>query len=383
MAEWTSQTPLHLREPLHGSHPPHRRRPRRDRRARARPVFPAAPQARPGRRVPHRQRRRARRVDRAGHLIGGTRHRPRTVRGAVDHPAAVVRDRAARGGLLLRCTRARARRRARVGRRLGVARAHGARRGRARVRRQPARAAPLPAADHPPRPGVHRRARTPRGARADAGCPGAPRRRSRARPRRRLDPRRGALPGGLMSTLAPASLASIDLDELLALAALQTRIDRKYVLPRDDAERVLAGLAPETRVLEIDGARGSLYESVYFDTDDLMSYRMAALGRRRRFKLRTRAYLDTGDAFLELKTKGARSVTVKERLAYEIEHRDELTAEGLAYAAPPLDELGLHDLHPLRPTPLTRYLRETLYLPGSGSRATVDTELRWEDAAGD
>ncbi len=185
-----------------------------------------------------------------------------------------------------------------------------------------------------------------------------------------------------MSTLAPASLEPIALDELLAVAALQTRVDRKYVLPRADAERVLAGLAPDTRVLEFDGARGSLYESVYFDTDDLLSYRMAALGRRRRFKLRTRAYLDTGDAYLELKTKGARSVTVKDRLAYAIDARDELTPEGIAYAAPPLDELGLHDPELLQPTLVTRYLRETLYLPGSGSRATVDTELTWEDASG-
>jgi len=185
-----------------------------------------------------------------------------------------------------------------------------------------------------------------------------------------------------MNALAPASLAPIGLDELLALAALQTRIDRKYVLPRADAESVLASLAPDTRVLEIDGVRGSLYESVYFDTDDLLSYRMAALGRRRRFKLRTRSYLDTGDAYLELKTKGARSATVKDRLAYAIDSRDELTPEGIAYAAPPLDELGLHDPDLLQPTLVTRYRRETLYLPGSGSRATVDTELTWEDAAG-
>ncbi|TPX02413.1 polyphosphate polymerase domain-containing protein [Schumannella luteola] len=146
---------------------------------------------------------------------------------------------------------------------------------------------------------------------------------------------------------------------------------------------MLATLAPETRVLEIDGARGAVYESVYFDTDDLLSYRMAALGRRRRFKLRTRSYLDSGDAFLELKTKGARSVTVKERLAYEIEHRDELTPAGIAYAAPPLVELGLDDPQLLQPTLVTRYVRETLYLPGSGSRATVDTELGWEAAAGE
>lgn len=154
--------------------------------------------------------------------------------------------------------------------------------------------------------------------------------------------------------MTPDAFAAIGLAELLELAALQTRIDRKYVLSRADAERVLAPLDPKTRVLEIDGARGSLYESVYFDTDDLLSYRMAALGRRRRFKLRTRSYLDTGDAYLELKTKGARSATVKERLEYDIRNRDVLTQAGLAYATPPLEELGLDEPHRLQPTLVTR-----------------------------
>ncbi|TXK19448.1 polyphosphate polymerase domain-containing protein [Homoserinibacter sp. GY 40078] len=182
--------------------------------------------------------------------------------------------------------------------------------------------------------------------------------------------------------LVPADLPGIGLAELLELAALQTRIDRKYVLPRADAERVLASLDRSTRALEVDGIRASQYESLYFDTDDLLSYRMAALGRRRRFKLRTRSYLDSGAAYLELKTKGARSATVKERLEYELEHRDELTPEGAAYAAAPLGELGVPDPDRLRPTLVTRYRRETLYLPGTGSRATVDTDLAWEDADG-
>ncbi|HOW02120.1 MAG TPA: hypothetical protein PLY19_11725, partial [Rhodoglobus sp.] len=85
-----------------------------------------------------------------------------------------------------------------------------------------------------------------------------------------------------MSTLAPISLA-----ELTAAAELQTRVDRKYVLTRAQAGTVLRDLAPDTRVLEIDGTRAMAYESVYFDTRDLLSYRMAAHARRRRFKLRT------------------------------------------------------------------------------------------------
>ena len=73
-------------------------------------------------------------------------------------------------------------------------------------------------------------------------------------------------------------LETISLDELVQAAALQTRVDRKYILRADDAEKVLENLDATTRVLEIDGQRASTYESVYFDTPSLLSYRMAATG---------------------------------------------------------------------------------------------------------
>ena len=174
-------------------------------------------------------------------------------------------------------------------------------------------------------------------------------------------------------------LETISLDELNAAAALQTRVDRKYVLDRRAAAVVLADLDPTTRVLEIDGARDSAYESVYFDTPDLLSYRMAAHARRRRFKLRTRTYVDSAESWLEMKTRGARSTTVKERIAYEVEHSDILTADGRDYADAALDALGLQpEGLQLAPTLVTRYRRSTLYLPGSRSRATVDSGLSWE-----
>jgi hypothetical protein len=172
-------------------------------------------------------------------------------------------------------------------------------------------------------------------------------------------------------------LETIGLDELVEKAALQTRVDRKYVLSRLEAAEVLAALDPSTRILEIDGARASSYESVYFDTPDLLSYRMAAHARRRRFKLRTRSYVDTDESWLEVKTRGARSTTVKERLAYEIADRAILTEPGRDYADAALGDLGL-DSAALQPTLVTRYRRATLFLPASGSRATVDTDLSWE-----
>lgn len=177
-------------------------------------------------------------------------------------------------------------------------------------------------------------------------------------------------------------LAAISLADLIAAADLQTRVDRKYVLSRPDAEAVLAelpALATPPRVLEIDGALSSEYESVYFDTPQLLSYRMAATSRRRRFKVRTRSYLDVGEAYLEVKTRGARSTTVKDRLRYDLDDRAELTAPGRRYADEALIALGLpaERLH-LTPTLVTSYRRSTLHLPDSDSRATVDTDLAWE-----
>lgn len=173
---------------------------------------------------------------------------------------------------------------------------------------------------------------------------------------------------------------TVTLDELNAVAALQTRVDRKYALDAGDADGILGHLPAGTRVLEIDGVRALAYESMYFDTPDLASFRMAAHARRRRFKLRTRAYLESDVAFLELKTRGARSTTVKDRLPYDIHARDELTSDGRSYAEPVLDDLNI-DADELGATLATRYRRTTLLLPG-GSRATVDTDLEWEDASG-
>jgi hypothetical protein len=176
-----------------------------------------------------------------------------------------------------------------------------------------------------------------------------------------------------------AELEPIGLAELVDAAALTTRVDRKYALDRRAAAALLRCLDPATRVLELDGARALAYESVYFDTPDLLSYRMAAHARRRRFKLRTRSYLDSEQSYLEVKTRGARSTTVKERIEYGLGDRDVLTPDGREYAETALDGIVAHPEElELEPTLVTRYQRTTLYLPRSGSRATIDTGLSFE-----
>lgn len=188
---------------------------------------------------------------------------------------------------------------------------------------------------------------------------------------------------------AIAALPAIGLDALTTDAALLTRVDRKYVVPMDAAASLLHTLADAEdapAALEIDGERELAYRSVYFDTPDLLSFRLAAHGRRRRFKLRTRTYVDTGAAYLELKTRGARGLTRKERDAYDLDAADRLTAEARDEVAEALGAIGVE---PTRAADLdarlqTLYRRTTLLLPGViPSRATIDLDLRWVDTDGD
>lgn len=192
-----------------------------------------------------------------------------------------------------------------------------------------------------------------------------------------------ALDPAVCSAIDPAlgRFAPIALDELVSEAELLTRVDRKYLVPVAEAVAILHELDPHCRVLDIDGRRAFGYDSVYFDTADHLAFRLTAQRRRRRFKLRTRSYLDTGGTFLELKTKSGRGRTVKERVPCAASDRGRIAPAAAAYVAERLQQRGIDaDLVPeLHPTLVSRYRRATLLLPG-GSRATFDDRLRWRDA---
>ncbi|WP_093837047.1 polyphosphate polymerase domain-containing protein [Streptomyces aidingensis] len=178
-------------------------------------------------------------------------------------------------------------------------------------------------------------------------------------------------------------MAPIGLEELMARAMLQTRIDRKYVLPLSVLHALLEELPPDTRVLEIDGRRRFAYRSLYFDTPDLRSFHLTAHRRRRRFKIRTRVYEQSGECWLEVKTCGPRGSTVKQRLPYDPRHHatvepgrsflDGVLAERRMPGEPPPEGLRLS------PVLGTGYHRATLCLPDTDSRVTIDTGLRWRD----
>ena len=181
-----------------------------------------------------------------------------------------------------------------------------------------------------------------------------------------------------MNGLPLGNLESVGLAELNSEASLLTRKDRKYLVPVSLA-RLLVDQS-DVRVLEIDGRRTFRYESIYFDTPARVSYLAAAHKRRRRFKVRTRSYLDSGICALEVKTRERRGLTEKHRLPYEVERRTSLNSEALEFIGrferiAPLSQQ-------LEPVLTTRYERTTLLEPNSMSRITIDTNLEIETADG-
>ena len=173
-------------------------------------------------------------------------------------------------------------------------------------------------------------------------------------------------------------LPRIGLAELEERAALQTRVDRKYIVPVGEVDWLLETLAPDAVVLEINGIRQFTYESRYFDTPELSSYHRTAHRHRRRFKVRTRTYVDSGTCWLEVKVPGPRGSTVKYRVPHEPGLQDTVDT-GRDF----VDEIfARHGVlaggrATLFATLRTEYLRCCLLLPATDSRVTVDTALRW------
>ncbi len=179
------------------------------------------------------------------------------------------------------------------------------------------------------------------------------------------------------------ALPAVGLAELVEAADRQVRVDRKYVLPRAALDRLVdaATGAGGVRALEIDDRRAFGYSSLYFDTPDLHCFRAAGQGRRRRFKVRTRDYLGSGDSWLEVKVRGPRDTTVKERMPSAPGLR-RIAGEDAAFVAGRLRAHGIDDFPSgrLRPRLATTYVRSTLLLDGAsgGDRATIDVDVTWE-----
>ena len=192
--------------------------------------------------------------------------------------------------------------------------------------------------------------------------------------------------GDILTTVRPRELGelpSISLEQLLSQAELQTRVDRKYLSHADEIPALLGQVDADLHVLSIAGSRRFAYRSTYFDTPGLDAFLLAGRGRRRRFKVRTRVYRDSGEAWLEVKTRGPRGTTVKDRMPYDLADAGRLTGEAREFIASTLEghQVESVDVATLVPALHTAYDRVTLLVTPEDadrvSRATIDSNLTW------
>lgn len=175
-----------------------------------------------------------------------------------------------------------------------------------------------------------------------------------------------------------AGKAPIGLDDV---PELMSRVDSKYIITAATMARLAAELGDRFAVLRIGGRRQFRYTSTYFDTPDLLTFRQHRQDRRRRFKLRTRTYLDGGGRWLELKLNGARGSTDKHRIPYDDAPAYTLTRAAMDF----VNDLLLRELRfpvpdTLGPVLSTDYKRVTLVDRTGTARLTCDTGLFFRDA---
>ncbi|MGE0057927.1 MAG: polyphosphate polymerase domain-containing protein [Dehalococcoidia bacterium] len=165
-----------------------------------------------------------------------------------------------------------------------------------------------------------------------------------------------------------ATLRPIGLDEL-GEGNLQDRIDTKFLFPAGELSSLLDALAADYRVLEINGARLHGYQTLYFDTPRFDLYNAQHAGRPDRYKVRSRRYIETRQAFLEVKHKNRRNRTVKNRVATGTLLTD-LDADAAAFVRAHLPFSG-----ELEPKLWNRFSRITLVHVHEPERLTFDLDV--------
>ncbi len=169
----------------------------------------------------------------------------------------------------------------------------------------------------------------------------------------------------------------ISLQELNTHAALLDREENKYILTPERLSELVPELVDNFRILQINDNAIFGYKSLYFDSDEFIGYRYHNQDRvKRRFKIRTRHYVDSKSCFFEIKLKTKRGGTIKRRLPYAVEDYGNLTEEARQFLQTTYQQVyGLPFTHDLIPRLEANCDRITLVSKQSSERMTIDFNL--------
>lgn len=173
----------------------------------------------------------------------------------------------------------------------------------------------------------------------------------------------------IISSFDPITLKEMDGVELM------NRTDTKFVVPYEKLVVILNSLVESYRILEVNGVRENHYETLYYDTSDFHFYMRHHNGKKNRWKIRKRSYVDSDLNFLELKFKTNRGRTKKQRVKIPS------ISEGLNLQE---EEFILNKSRlnfSLIPQVKNNFTRITLVEPSLPERITIDFDLNfvWQE----
>lgn len=170
----------------------------------------------------------------------------------------------------------------------------------------------------------------------------------------------------------PISLEEMDHVKLL------NRIDTKYVIHQDRLHDYLKAISEDYKMLIIGGKSIHPYETSYFDTSGFHLYQMHHNGKRNRFKLRFRKYVNSGITYFEVKSKNNKSRTVKNRIL--IDRVPEILDESLVRF---IREHTPGEYEHFVPALTVFFDRLTFVNKNANERLTVDLNLRYSSISGE
>ncbi len=153
---------------------------------------------------------------------------------------------------------------------------------------------------------------------------------------------------------------------------LMNRTDTKFVVSLGQLLSILDEVKSTYRILEVNNVRFSRYETHYYDTDEFLFYTRHHNGKKNRWKIRKRSYVDSEMNFLELKFKTNRGRTQKQRTGIP-EIGLELSGDEEKFIG---RKMGLY-FH-FTPQIKNNFTRLTLVEPNLPERITIDLELSFE-----
>ncbi len=160
---------------------------------------------------------------------------------------------------------------------------------------------------------------------------------------------------------------------LLRQRDLLDRVDRKFPTTTEVVSRLLEELSGDYQIVLAGGKAWAHYETCYFDTPELFSFREHLRGRRPRFKVRIRHHVERQVSFLEMKRKRSNGKTEKARTTREFRN-SVLSGADMAFLRDhcPLPVEGFEQ------AVWTNFQRATLVGVDTNERMTIDLGLRFE-----